>query len=1162
MTSNRIRVGIRCLALLILVACVGSIAANAQSTTQGSISGTVTDPSGAVVGNASVSASNTGTNAQFKTAVDGSGFFNFPLLEPGSYKVVISAQGFASYTADNVVVVVGQVTSLLPHLAIAGSSAVVEVTEQTPVMNLVSPDFSDTLNGRSLQNIPVNNRRWSALALSTPGVIVDTSGYGLISVHGISTLLNNVEVDGADDNQAYFAEERGRTREAYSTAGSAVREFVMNTGVYSAEFGRAAGGVVNSVTKSGTNQIHGQAYFYDKESNWAAYNDYTTITQLVSGKNVTSHFKPEDLRKIYGFTAGGPLIKDKLFWMYTYDQHTHVFPEVGIPSSPANFYTLPSATLAAGETCTLTPATPTAPGNGFLSGAPTGAFNDINACTLAARQGISYVQASYDWAALLYGSSAISTSSYTGAAAISDIGLNNDIGLSPRFGYQEINTPKLDWQISPKMHWSALFHRLRWDSPGGVQTAAAINYAEDTEGNDFVKLDYGLTKLTTLISANISNEVLYQYGRELNDESQQPLTKYTLADLAPSGATGNIPEVLLSGSTAYGVNIGSPYYSYRIAYPYETKWQIGDILYWTKGNHSFKFGVDTVHNYDLENNLFRSNGYFTYSYLPNYFNDLLDFKNGVKPSTTNNRGCNSSAVQNASSATTVAVGQYPCYSSDSQGFGTPTFQLSTLDFGTFAQDNWRFTPRLTLELGVRWDHEILPGATGNLLTAAGSFVPFPQLGNTPSDKMNFGPRVGFSYDVFGGGNTVLRGGYGIYFGRITNGNIEEVRVNTGSPNGQIDPSFTPSTAGAPFMPYLAGAGSATPTGYFFANNLKLPQVQEFDLLLQQSFGRGTVFGISYLGSLGRELPNFLNVNLNPAQLTTINVTVSDASSSGPLGPNGTVIANVPEYSNASPGPYGNTSLFGSAATAFGTITEMISNVNSNYNALVAEVVNRSLKSIQFDASYTWSHALDYSQNALTQGTQFGAWFDPYSNARVNYGDSQWNIPNRFVATAIYNFPNIHSGNPLKWAANDWNIDTSFSMGNGFPITGGATGKFTVGGTGTLGDWNGADATTVIPGVGYDTYRMPRDIVDDLRLSKTVTFEHGYSIELLANAFNLANHQNITGMNTSLYSLSGTTATYLGQTATGNNTFKQITATNGSNFTFSPRQVEVAARVNF
>jgi hypothetical protein len=129
----------------------------------------------------------------------------------------------------------------------------------------------------------------------------------------------------------------------------------MNTGVYPAEYGRAAGGVINSVTKSGTNTLHGEAYFYDRESNWAAYSAEATLTTLVNGANVTSPIKPEDVRKIYGFTVGGALIKNKLFWIYTYDQHSHIFPMIGVPASPAAFYQTPDVLGATGDAaCTST----------------------------------------------------------------------------------------------------------------------------------------------------------------------------------------------------------------------------------------------------------------------------------------------------------------------------------------------------------------------------------------------------------------------------------------------------------------------------------------------------------------------------------------------------------------------------------------------------------------------------------------------------------------------------------------------------------------------------------------------------------------------------------------------------------------------------------------
>ena len=176
--------------------------------------------------------------------------------------------------------------------------------------NFETPDMTATLNSTAIQNIPIQNRRWSALALTTPGVVADSSGFGLVSIRGMSTLMNNVEVDGADDNQAFFSEERGRTREGYSTVADSVREFAVNTGVYSAQYGRAAGGVINSVTMSGTNHIHGQANFSDLDHGFGAY--------VPGSVDANGHpLKPKDLRKIYGFSMGGPLLRDRLFWYYT-----------------------------------------------------------------------------------------------------------------------------------------------------------------------------------------------------------------------------------------------------------------------------------------------------------------------------------------------------------------------------------------------------------------------------------------------------------------------------------------------------------------------------------------------------------------------------------------------------------------------------------------------------------------------------------------------------------------------------------------------------------------------------------------------------------------------------------------------------------------------------
>jgi hypothetical protein len=1127
----------RCLALLLTAFAISISFAYAQSTTQGAITGTVEDSTGAVVPNAIVLIHNNGTNADRTLTADGSGYFKDPLAEPGVYTVTVTAPNFEKYESTNVVVQVGQATTLEPKLKAGAETTTVEVTAQAPVLNFESPDFSSNLNSKAIENIPINNRRWSALALSTPGVVSDSNGFGLVSVRGISPILNDVLIDGADDNQAYFAEERGRTREAYSTSASAVREFAVNTGVYAAQYGRAAGAVINSVTKSGGNEIHGEAYFYDRESKWNAFNDYTKLTP-VSGTGTGTvvgtpiPLKPKDLRKIFGFTADGAIIKDKLFWAYTFDEHRRAFPGIGIANS-TSFYNLPDPALPAGATFAT---------NGYITGGGANSL-DSQIGLLAIRLGYCGTPSAPTPNAACYAQGA--TAYDNGISA-----LTTDLGRVPRFGDQEINTPKLDWQINPKERVSFLFHRLRWDSPGGVQTQGALDYGVDTWGNDFVKLDYGLTKLTSLITSHISNELLYQYSRELDDESQQPFSNYTknnLVGTGATGATGNVPEVLLDNSVF--ANIGSPYYSYRTAYPDERKWQIGDVLNWNRGNHNFAFGVDTVHNYDLLNNLYEANGYITYGYLGNYFADQIVHNTGGTLDT-----CGTQTGQAPTSATTTGwTGNLPCYSNTQQGLGaSPEFAIATTDYGFFGQDNWKVSPTLTLELGVRYDYESIPAPSATLTAASGTYVPFPGVTNRPSDKNNIGIRVGFSKDVYGNGETVLRGGYGMFYGRLANSTLLNTELNTGSTLGQYVTTFTPAVTGGPTFPNLATTGSApVPGAYYFAPNLQNPMVHEYDLIVQQQLGHSTVMSVSYLGALGRELPNFLDKNLDPT--TVVNHTITTvAGSNGSYGPLGSAqVFNVPTYTK-----YGNTALFGPQATSYQNITEVVSNINSSYNAAVFEVQNRSLKSVQFDFNYTWSHALDFDQNAQT-ATSAEGWLDPYSNnAHQNYGNSNYNVPNRFTGYVLYNLPGFSGHAWYTYLTNGWKIDDSFQMQNGLPYSAGTSGS---NGTAVTSGWYGSGGLAIVPALGVNTFKYPRKIVDDARIEKDITYEK-YSLELFAQMFNVANHQNIDGLGTTAYKLagSGAAATLTFQNAT----WQVPTSSNNSGFLYTPRQIEIAARFRF
>ena len=224
----------------------------AQSSVDGAISVSVMDPSNALVPSASVTATNIATNSKATATTDETGHYVFVRLAPGVYTLEITASGFATYRQENVIVEVGRTTTLSAKLGIATPSTTVTTTAEAPVVTADRADVATNINTLAMENLPLARRRWSTLALTTPAASPDGT-FGLISFRGISGLLNNNTVDGGDNNQAFFSEEKGRTRINYSISQSSIGEFQVNTSNFSAEYGRSAGGVVNAITKSGTN---------------------------------------------------------------------------------------------------------------------------------------------------------------------------------------------------------------------------------------------------------------------------------------------------------------------------------------------------------------------------------------------------------------------------------------------------------------------------------------------------------------------------------------------------------------------------------------------------------------------------------------------------------------------------------------------------------------------------------------------------------------------------------------------------------------------------------------------------------------------------------------------------------------------------------------------
>jgi hypothetical protein len=943
------------LAAALLAFALAAPAALAQTSGTANIEGIVSDPTGAVLPGVTVTVRNMDTNATRELVTDDGGRYRASALQPGRYEVNATLSGFTMTPLTGIKASVGTTTTVDVALRPASVSEEVTVVAEAPLIDTARTDVSSVVSETAIQNLPINGRRWENFVLLSPGVTND-GNFGLVSYRGISGLYNNNTVDGVDNNQAFFSEARGRTRASYTISQAAIREFQVGVSNFSAEFGRAAGGTVNAVTKSGTNEFRGEAFYFLRDDAFMAREPFYPKTAD----------KPEERRHQFGASLGGPLKRDKAFFFFNYDEQRRNFPYF-VNTSSATYLDQPC----------------TAPG----------------------------------------------------CAATRDFFFQETQTAVPREGNNRIFLGKLDFALNSKHTLSLQYNHHRWDAPNGIRTPALNSNARTDNGTDIVKTDFGLLTLNSVFSPKLLNELRVQIGRDFEQQ---------------------IPNAPGPGTTPTGgFTFGMPNFLPRPKYPDERRYQVLDAVTFFTGAHSVKVGLDINYVREDIENLFQGGGVYTYATLQNMAADCPIGAAGCVPLADAARGRH---YQGYVQAFDLRAGHR----------GDALFH--TTDYNFYIQDTWRVNRALTLNLGLRYEYQKLPQPEqGN--------PAYPLTQRFAQDKNNFGPRLGFTYDVAGNHQTVFKGGFGVYYGLTSNSYIFSALTNNAVTFATYN--FGPTTAGAPTYPNVLAAPptgpGARPAISVLSSELERPEIYMGDFTIERSLGRDLVVSASYMYSKGRKLPVFIDTNLGPA-----NSQVTYFAGGQSLG-------TFPFYRGARPD------------ANIGRAIEVRSLAESQYHGLVLQAQKRWSGGLLFNAHYTLAKATDNGQNSTTFISGFMSVFDP-ADIGLEEGYSNLDRRHRFVASLHY--------------APDWLKGFQFAaigtFESGLPLTATISGGVVAatGGTDTF-TTNGTGGSNRVPFEERNIDRQTGRKTIDARLSKAFKVGGNRQLVLLWEAFNITNTTNYT-----------------------------------------------------
>ncbi len=1124
------------LALLVLAVTSLTLLAprlSAQSD-NGTIVGTVTDATGAVVKGASAIAANVDTGLTLTATSDASGDFTIPAVPRGNYTVTVTAAGFEVQKVAVTINVTAEQT-LIIQLKPAGSTTTVQVSSAAPLVNTTDPTMGETISGEQVTELPLNGRNFTNLALLAPGVTrgaygdgasgvngntetlrYNESGGAALSVNGLRPQANNYILDGVDNNDGLV------NTILFFPPIDATQEFKVDTSVAPAEFGRAGGAIVVSSIKSGTNQIHGSAFEFYRSGKFDSNPDYRFLGAPASPN-------PAYNRNQWGGSAGLPIIRNKLFLFGDYQAYREV-----VPTSPS-YVTVPTALMRQGNFTELLDPNNTygtyktnyplcVPG-GLAGKTSPGLVYDPTTCTPFA--GNIIPAGRLNPAAVNY------LNAFPMPTRTDRVLQNYLIHQSGSNRYNTFDT-RLDWDATPK---DQAFFRFSYDNSVNEKTSEFPNlpagYGSGSNPTHARGYDLGYTHE---FSSYVVNEAHIAYNRDMYGYQPPMYGDPVSKNLGIVNANINQET---SGGALIGGWAGDLEYTgdYGLYAVPQNTYEVNDSVNWDHGRHSFKFGATWLRRQVEYFNPQEGKGYFWID------SGTVDFT-GYETSE-------------------LLAGGVDTYQIGSQsGF----FSNIGQEDGIFAQDDWRVNNRLTVNLGVRWDLLTRPYESHNNMSAFdvtnGTVLLADRNGVSRSivnqDYHAFGPRLGFAYDLRGDGKTVVRGGYGIFYfldyGGINNqlgeqppfgGSYSYLASNgycitftgqTASQAGSYNcgsytsPGAVTNALPARGFPNFDPAHPAAGLSMIAVDrNNPDSMVQEWNLQVEHQLGQKNVVDVAYVGTRGEHLSSYYPYNLYQF---------------------GTGAQNFP---------------------TLGGINYNAYNGDSNYNGLQIHAEHRATNGLMMTGSYAWSHTLDDSPGAFQSQTAA-----LYYNPGAGYGNSAQDQRQVFSSSIIYYLPfgrgqRFGGGvsRPVDWAIGGWQLNLIALLQTGTPIDL-STGQDNPGNRpdqvaalrypkSITGYWfdpssfsSNIPTTTAANGtVVYDRLGTlarnqifgPGTRTVDFSTQKDVHLNEKYTLELHGDAFNVLNTPQFTNPNA-------------GMNNTG--TFGKVTGVQQ----FTNRQIQLAARFVF